>query len=204
MPPASAHLLLVRHGQSTWNATHRWQGRADPPLSPLGEAQARQAAAVLAHDGLEAVVTSPLRRARQTAATLAAELGLDPPTVWEDLAERDVGDWTGLTRIEIEERWPGALDPPRSDPPGGESSADFRRRVGGALDRALGRFAGRRVLVVAHGGVIRAVEAASGVDRGPIPNLVAWWVRGAPGRPEGGERRILVDPGEGQAPTSAP
>jgi probable phosphoglycerate mutase len=192
VPPA--RLLIIRHGQSTWNAAHRWQGAADPPLSPLGEAQARQAARALGEHTLEHVVTSPLRRAQRTAGLIAEALGLGEPHVVADLAERDVGEWTGLTRREIEARWPGALDPPHHDPPGGETREGFRDRVGQVLDELLEAHAGRTAAVVAHGGVIRAIEVACGVEPGPIPNLVAWWVTGHPGAPEPGPRWQLVDP----------
>lgn len=192
VPPA--RLLIIRHGQSTWNAAHRWQGAADPPLSPLGEAQAREAAEALTAEGLEQVVTSPLRRARRTAELIAEVLGLDEPHVVPELAERDVGEWTGLTRAEIEARWPGALDPPRSDPPGGETRGAFQDRIVGVLDELFGAHTGRRTAVVAHGGVIRAVEVACRVEPGPIPNLVAWWVSGPAGAPRAGRRWQLADP----------
>ena len=198
VPPA--RLLIVRHGQSTWNAAHRWQGSADPPLSALGEAQAREAAEALAGEGLEHVVTSPLRRAHRTADVIAEALGLGEPGVVADLAERDVGEWTGLTRGEIETRWPGALDPPRADPPGGETHPAFRQRIARVLDELLGTHAGRTTVVVAHGGVIRGVEAACGVEPGPIPNLVAWWVTGTAGAPQPGPRWQLVDPDARNAP----
>jgi probable phosphoglycerate mutase len=202
VPPA--RLLIIRHGQSTWNAAHRWQGTADPPLSPLGEAQAREAAHALGEralgehalgeHGLDQIVTSPLRRAQRTARLIAETLGLGEPQVVADLAERDVGEWTGLTRREIETRWPGALDAPPHDPPGGETRQGFGERIDRVLDHLLDAHAGLTTAVVAHGGVIRAVEVACGVGPGPIPNLVAWWVTGHPGAPDPGPRWQLVEP----------
>src|ERR687894_1848010 len=102
-----AGLLLVRHGESRWNARGRWKGWADPPLSDLGRAQAEAAAPAAAP--VDAVVSSDLQRARETAELMAAVLEVDDVLVETDLRERDVGDFTGLTRAEIEERWPGIL-----------------------------------------------------------------------------------------------
>src|SRR5918995_495099 len=104
-----ARLLLVRHGESTWNAQGRWQGWADPPLSDIGRAQAESAAPAAAP--VDAVVSSDLERARTTAELMAAVLDAGAVRVEPGLRERDVGDFTGLTRAEIEERWPGVLSP---------------------------------------------------------------------------------------------
>ena len=103
----STRLLLVRHGESTWNADGRWQGQADPPLSALGEQQAADAAAHV--DAVDAVWSSDLARARRTAEIIAHERGVDV-RIDARLRERDAGEWQGYTRAEIEERWPGALD----------------------------------------------------------------------------------------------
>src|SRR5687767_11323336 len=94
-------VLLVRHGQSEWNATGRWQGQADPPLTDLGRRQARSAAAALGT--VDAVFASDLQRASETALIIAGELGVGPVVVDPDLRERDAGEWSGLTRVEIEE-----------------------------------------------------------------------------------------------------
>src|SRR6187551_2407785 len=114
---AMSRILLVRHGQSTWNADGRWQGQADPPLSELGIAQAEAAARVL--DGVGTIWSSDLERAHHTASILAAALGL---AVVPDarLREREAGEWTGLTRAEIDEQYPGAIAE-RRRPPGFEA-----------------------------------------------------------------------------------
>src|SRR5437879_451752 len=119
-------LLLLRHGQSTWNAEERWQGHADPPLSELGEHQARTAAEAAAHLGVSALYSSDLTRARQTAAALTP-VGITP-VVAPALRERDVGEWTGLTTTEIDERYPGFRAAHRS-PPGFESDEPLIARV---------------------------------------------------------------------------
>lgn len=103
-------VLLVRHGQSEWNADGRWQGQADPPLTDLGRAQAHHAARSLGV--VDAIVSSDLQRAAETAAILAGELGVGPVVLDPDLRERDAGEWSGLTRSEIERDWPGYLGPP--------------------------------------------------------------------------------------------
>jgi probable phosphoglycerate mutase len=174
-----ADLLIVRHGESAWNALGRWQGWADPPLSPRGEAQAETAVHSLRDLGLEAVAASDLQRARRTAEIIAAGLGLGPVHVDDGLRERNVGDFTGLTREEIDARWPGILTEWRSgrvqQAPGGEGP-EFIERVLAALDRLADRFSGQRVLVVAHGGLIRTVHRHLGGEPGPPYHLGGLWV----------------------------
>lgn len=195
-------LLLIRHGQSTWNATDRWQGHADPPLSELGRAQAEHAAGKLAGAGLASVVSSDLARARQTAEILAGALGLGPVAIDPLLRERDVGEWEGLTRAEIEVRFPDLLaawtDGLLDAPPGGESHDTMARRATAALTAlAAGRGAGERVLVVTHGGLIRALDASLGRDATRPPNLAGRWFEvDATGQVGRGDVVVLVDPGE--------
>jgi broad specificity phosphatase PhoE len=206
--PAVTRLLLVRHGESTWNAERRWQGWADPPLSPRGEEQARQAARALAASGLTAVVCSDLQRARRTAELLGEALGLGPPRVEPGLRERNVGEWSGLTLEEIEDRWPGALEEYRSGryfrPPGGEDSETLVARVEAALGRVAERFAGGTPLVVAHGGVIRTLERRLALDPlpSPLPNLAGRWFRWEGGTLAGGDLVLAVEPGLVTAPGS--
>lgn len=169
-------LFLLRHGQSTWNAARRWQGWADPPLSELGEAQARQAAGRLRGEALTLVVTSDLARARRTGEIVAASLGL-PVETEPALRERDAGAWSGLRPEEIEARWPGAIDAFRrgelSRIPGGEG--DILPRVLPALVRLATR--GRGALVaVTHGGVIASVELALGGAATRPGNLGGRWL----------------------------
>ena len=156
---------LLRHGQSTWNAEGRWQGRGDPPLTELGSAQAREAAARLAASRIERIVTSDLRRASETAAIAGALLGLTPEldVSWR---ERDIGGWTGFTREEISARWPEDYARFRSHdaharPGGGESDAMLRERAHAALASLRARHAGMRVLVVTHRGIARMLAPAT-------------------------------------------
>jgi len=101
-------LWFARHGQSTWNAEGRWQGQADPPLSALGRVQAEALAEALAGAGIALLAASDLARARETAAIVGARLGL-APVLEPALREHDVGAWSGLTRTEVEARWPAEL-----------------------------------------------------------------------------------------------
>ena len=106
-------VLLIRHGQSEWNADGRWQGQADPPLTDLGRHQALHASRNLGV--VDAIVASDLQRATETALIIAGELGVGPLVLEPGLRERDAGEWSGLTRAEIERDWPGYLDPPPAD-----------------------------------------------------------------------------------------
>lgn len=197
-PVAGARLLLVRHGESTWNAEGRWQGHADPPLSAAGIAQARAAAAALA--GVAAIWCSDLARARQTA-ELCAPDGLEVRTDGR-LRERDVGEWTGLTRDTIEERYPGWIARGLR-PDGWEDDAAVARRAGPALRSiasALGP--GAHALVVSHGGLIRAIESDLGTTPRPVPNLGGVWLHHAGGTLRLGERVVLSDRA-GRAPSAS-
>ena len=193
-------LLLVRHGESTWNAQSRWQGQADPPLSPFGERQAEDATARLAE--LATVTTvwvSDLGRARRTGELIAQRLGLDGVREEPRLRERDVGAWSGLTRAEIEERWPGYLAARRSPPDfEGDDALLARTRAGLAavVDGASGD-----VLVVTHGGVIRTIERSLGATPESLPNLGGRWLLAASPTELGlGDRVVLLEPEEMTVP----
>lgn len=172
-------LFVLRHAQSEWNADGRWQGHADPPLSDAGRAQAAAAAARLSGEVREAV-SSDLLRAAQTADVIAEALGLGPVTLEPGLREIDVGEWTGLTRAEIEERWPGLLDEWRAGRltsiPGGEDREAFRERIVASLGRLAGRAPDTPLLVVTHAGAIGVLERHLGVHPGvSVPQLCARW-----------------------------
>ncbi len=177
----ATRVLLLRHGQSTWNAEGRWQGWSDPPLSELGRAQAADAAGHLAGLGLDCVTASDLDRARTTAAIVADALGLGRVGVDGDLREFNVGAWEGLTRPEIERRWPDDLEAWRNGrlaaTPGGETRLAFLARVEAGLARVVASArGGGSPLVVTHGGVIRALEQLAGGERSAvIDNLAGRW-----------------------------
>ena len=202
-------VLLIRHGQSEWNADGRWQGQADPPLTDLGRHQAMHAARNLGT--VDAIVASDLQRASETALIIAEALGVGPVVLEPGLRERDAGEWSGLTRAEIERDWPGYLDSPSADrhaafgrPPGaatvGQPSAgDGGRRAGSPTrccssgsSAALGRVhdlaPDGEVIAVTHGGVVYALEGRLGIAvRAP----------GEPGRPLDRRRPRRRAPGPG-------
>lgn len=179
-------MLLLRHGQSTWNAEGRWQGQADPPLSAQGEAAARAAADAFGDARLgppPAAVSSDLSRARQTAEILAARLGWGPVTTFRGLRERHVGQFTGHNRAEIEARWPGLLAAGFVDPPGAEPGPSLLARAVATLHRVASLHPARAVVAVTHGGLIHAVENHLGVgDAAPHANLAGRWVEVDEGR----------------------
>jgi broad specificity phosphatase PhoE len=189
----TTRLLLVRHGESTWNVAGRWQGQSDPPLSDLGERQAAAAAATFT-DLPDVVWTSDLVRARRTAELLAAPHPLPSPRSDARLRERDVGAWSGLTRDEIEVGWPGWLADRRS-PEGFEGDDRLVERALAALHDIVAAAPGATVVVVSHGGVIRALERHHGGDPEPLPNLGGrWFTTRGDGAFTLGERCLLIDP----------
>jgi broad specificity phosphatase PhoE len=156
-------LLLARHGESDWNRARRWQGFADRPLTERGRAQARELAERLADIGLDAVYSSDLARARDTAAAVARAQGLEVTTVPE-LREVNVGSWEGLTREEAEQRFPDGFRRWLGGGTGwddGETYGEMSARVVAAVEAIGRRHEGGRALVVAHGGPIRAIHAAA-------------------------------------------
>jgi probable phosphoglycerate mutase len=159
-------LLLARHGETDWNAERRWQGQSDPPLNERGREQARELAAAL--DGVDVIYASDLARARETAEILAARLGLEV-RVDPRLRERSFGAWEGKSWDELEEGYADALQRWRAGETHGAEDAeryeDFSRRVKSFLEDVLERHPGERVLIVGHGGSIRAIHAvADGLD----------------------------------------
>ena len=162
-PAVTTLTHLLRHGQTEHTPERRFSGSSDLPLSEMGRAEARAAALSLKDRGIAAIVCSPLRRCRETAAAAADVLGL-PVEVDDDLRELDFGEWEGLTRDEAVARNPlalrrffGATD---VRAPGGESIADVSARVARARRRILDRYAGRTVLVVSHVTPIKLLLAA--------------------------------------------
>ena len=160
-------ILLARHGESDWNRTKRWQGFADRPLTERGRQQAVELAERLADTDLDAIYSSDLQRARETAEIVARTKGL-PVRTAPDLREVDVGSWSGLTRAEAEVRFPDAYQRWLRGGEGwddGETYEQLGKRVVQAINQIARDNGGGRVLVVAHGGSIRAVHAAAlGVD----------------------------------------
>ena len=143
-------LLLVRHGETDWNRELRIQGSSDTDLNETGRAQARELAQELAEERLDAVYSSDLRRARETAELVTAGRGLDV-RLDSALRERSFGSWEGLTREQIVERFG---EHARHD---GESDEQVRERMLEAVRRIAAEHPHEEVLVVSHGGSLNAL-----------------------------------------------
>lgn len=197
-PPGSTQVVLVRHGESAPHVPGRpfalRDGHGDPPLSELGRWQAEQVGERLKDEAITAIYVSTLVRTHQTAAPLAAHLGLEP-VVEPDLREVHLGEWEGGVYREhaanghpaframlLEERWDAI--------PGAESNASLRARTVAVLERIHQRHPDEMVAVVVHGGVIGALLAHAaksrpfafaGADNGSIHHMVLteqrWIVR---------------------------
>ncbi len=171
-------MLLLRHGQSEWNAAGRWQGIADSPLTDLGRHQARQIGELLAAAEIQFsnVWSSDLERAWQTASIIGEILGVDVRTD-PMLREAHAGEWEGMTAGEIARDWPGHLEQ-HLRPPGFESfeSVVARALVGLRAIAAAGDQSDGFALVVAHTGLMRAIRRHLGAEEGRIPNLGGAWL----------------------------
>lgn len=184
-------ILVIRHGESEWNATGRWQGQQNAPLTDLGRRQAVAAGSRLGT--VDAIVASDLDRALETAKLVAEHLGVGPVRAEARLRERHAGEWEGLTRAEIDARWPDFLGTGRR-PPGWESDEELLDRVRACLVELAAGLVGGEALVFSHGGVIRALERAAGGDSQPIPNLGARWLDVTGDDIRLGDRVTLIDP----------
>lgn len=164
-------IVLVRHGETDWNRDNRFQGHADPPLNDAGREQARVLAEELRGEPFAALYTSPLRRARETAAILGPQLALEPRAD-ESLMEVDLGSWSGLTRSEVEARFPVGFARWLEYGHGwddGETYEALGGRVVAGLSNIGARHPDMAVLAVTHGGPIRsALAAADGVPFGDV------------------------------------
>lgn len=154
-PPTT--IFLVRHGETDWNRNGKYQGSSDVPLNALGMQQAAQLADYLKTHELaptsDAIVSSPLSRAFATARAIGDALGIDEILTDADLQERSYGKAEGLTLVQREARWPDG------NWPGLEDWDHVAERAMRALDLVGKRFAGRRVFVVCHGGLINSILA---------------------------------------------
>lgn len=162
----SRRLILIRHGQTHYNATRRMQGQLDTELSDVGREQARVAAGKLTDAGIRRIVSSDLSRARDTAELMAQELGL-PVSVDDRLRETHLGQWQAQTHQEVDAALPGARATWRHDatwaPPGGESRVEVARRARPVVEELMASYTGwdgGAVLFVAHGGAISALTSS--------------------------------------------
>lgn len=164
--------LLLRHGETPLSIEKRFAGVGDIALTESGVAQAKAAGAALKGHGIDVIVTSPLRRCRDTAAEVAAATGAEV-RVEEGFRETDFGEWEGHSFSEVRERWPAEMSAwladPSVAPPGGESFTATARRVRTARDKLMVRFRHQTVLVVSHVTPIKMlVTEALGAPMGTI------------------------------------
>lgn len=154
-------LLLIRHGETDWNAEGRWQGHTDIPLNESGRRQAQLLAQRLQKWPISAIYCSDLQRAAETAAIIGKRIGHEP-LVEKAWRERHNGQFSGLTGREIQQRHPeiwARMKRGFVEVPGGETTHDLQQRVSGALQELMRRHAGEMIAVVTHGGVLRALVA---------------------------------------------
>ena len=184
----SVILWLVRHGQTDWNLEGRYQGHADPPLNAAGLAEAERAARAFTGMEVDAVITSDLQRAVQTAAAISKQVGV-PYRTDTRLREVDLGDWEGCLFPEIQARYPEMVEARKREPidfrpPGGESLREVAHRVWEVADEIAIRYPGKRVVLVSHGLALAALLVRSlGEDLGAafghvppnaVPQHVTW------------------------------
>jgi broad specificity phosphatase PhoE len=162
---------LIRHGETDWNVSGRWQGHTDVPLNEIGRMQARRLADRLRAEGVyfDAIYSSDLERAWETAQIVAAVLEC-PARPLAALREIDVGAWGGLTHSEVAARMPELIerlesgeDVPRGGD--GERFADLYRRVVGALEQLADTYPAGRLALVSHGGPVRALLLHAARDK---------------------------------------
>ena len=166
-----AVFYLIRHGETDWNQSGRWQGHADVPLNALGRAQAWRLAERMRREAatLDAIYSSDLLRAWETAQALGAVVGLAPQPL-PALREIDVGTWSGLTRAEVlardrdlVERLESGEDAPRGG--SGERFADLYHRVVGTVEQLAAAQPDARLVLVTHGGPVRALLLHAARDK---------------------------------------
>lgn len=148
-------IAFIRHGQTDWNAAGRMQGSSDIPLNDIGRGQAIDAVKVLEGGGWGVIVSSPLSRARETADIIASGLGIELGRSYDLLVERHYGEAEGLTIDQIEAQWPGTREYP-----GLESLDSVVARGTEALQLIADEYAGRNVVIVCHGTIIRYTLAS--------------------------------------------
>ena len=189
-------LLLVRHGQSEWNAMGRWQGKANPPLTDLGKEQALIAAKKLPNFSI--LASSDLVRARETAEIFAKAHDKDSNDILIEpqVQERDAGEFSGLTRDEIDKKFPGYLAQNRW-PSGWEPDDVLIKRLREGLGRIItASTESDSIVVVTHGGCIYALEILLGEEYRRISNLGGRWFELIDDEFYLGERIQLLDPDE--------
>lgn len=171
-PRSITRLLVLRHGQSEWNAQGRWQGQADIELTLEGVRQAHQAAEKLGTFDL--IASSSLQRARRTAEIIAKNHGVGDVIIDDRLRESDIGPWEGLTYDQIEASWPGYLAS-RQQPEGFEPNRNVVSRMTEVFNEIVTKCRGGQALVISHSGVIRTMRRELKVSDTRLENLGGCW-----------------------------
>ncbi len=197
---------MVRHGETDWNASHRWQGWIDVPLNARGVEQARDRADQLLGEQVSfvAVASSDLSRAHATAVVMADVLGITRRETDHGFRERFGGDWQGKTRGEIDAGWPEEVREWKAGrlagPPNAEPLADMTARFDAALARCDSGCTPGNLLLVTHGGIQRAIASRAGATMdGVLANLEGMWFEYA-----NGTLRIADPQPSSQPPSSQP
>lgn len=163
---STTQIVLVRHGQTEWNRIRRVQGHTDVPLNDQGRLQARTLAVELDGEQVDAVYSSDLGRARETAEILAATRGGNVVAL-PALREKNFGTWEGLTDTEVRERFPDAEGTGWGD---GETTSEMAERTVAAVEEIAAAHPGGLVVVVTHGGPMRALLRYVDGDTSPVDN----------------------------------
>jgi broad specificity phosphatase PhoE len=170
-------LYLARHGETDWNLAGRWQGHTDIALNRTGHSQAQAMADALAQVAIATIVSSDLSRAFETARVVGERLGVPVAYMDADLRERSFGLFEGLTRDQCvtlhPQAWRAWVEDHRA-PEGAESRAAVMLRVTRAIDRIAQRADGGPVLVVTHGGALRAAVSTVAALPPPVANGAIW------------------------------
>ena len=158
---SKTEVILIRHGETEWNLSGRWQGHADSPLSTRGIEQAEALGKRMLNEELDCFYSSDLERARHTSRLVGGPSEWNPELM-ESLRERDLGVLEGLTTNEMIVKYPQEYqsfrnDGPEYQVPGGESFKQFYDRCSGALEEVAVRNPGKRIGVVTHGGFLGAI-----------------------------------------------
>jgi broad specificity phosphatase PhoE len=165
-------LLVLRHGQSEWNALGRWQGQADIALTTEGIDQARRAAKKIGKFDL--IAASSLQRARHTAEIIAESHGVNDLVIDDRLKESFIGPWEGMTQDEIESGWPGYLNSGKQ-PNGFEPNQNVLQRMTAAFIDIADMCRGGQALVISHSGAIRTIRRELKVADAKLDNLGGCW-----------------------------
>ncbi|MBU0766260.1 class I tRNA ligase family protein [Patescibacteria group bacterium] len=158
-----AKVTLVRHGETDWNKKGKAQGQENTSLNDTGRKQAEDLAKKLSNNKYDLIVSSTLNRSIETAEILAKNLGIPFENQLEELCERDFGDWTGKTRSEIDSNVKGQFSAQDIDFPNGETFDQFYKRIELARDKLAEQYQGKRIIVVAHGGVLKTMSVIEGL-----------------------------------------